>query len=169
MSERIATLVRLSDAGLTVADPRQDLRGLEVRDRDGEDVGKVDDLLVDTEERRVRFLRVTHGGILGFGATPSFVPVEAIDQVRDDVVRLDRDRDTVRGAPAYDPDLIEGDYYGQVYGYYGYVPPWLPGGVWGLGMPAPITPESRPEPEPERPEADRGSEDVGRSPGNRTR
>ena len=131
MNEGIGTLVRLSDAGLTVADPGQDVRGLEVRDRTGEVIGKVDDLLIDSEHR-VHFLRVEHGGILGFGATPSFVPVEAIDRVDDGVVHLDPTRDTVQGAPPYDPALTEDwDYYGQLYGYYGYPPFWVPSARWG--------------------------------------
>ena len=122
-----ATLIRLSDTGQTVAEPEQDVRGRAVRDRDGEDLGKVDDLLIDEREHRVRFLRVEHGGILGFGTTPSFVPVEAITRIDDDV-HVDRARDVVADAPRYDPELADDTaYYNDLYGYYGYAPFWGPG------------------------------------------
>ncbi|GID27420.1 PRC-barrel domain-containing protein [Paractinoplanes brasiliensis] len=66
------TLQPLSETGQTVADPGQDVRGRTVVDSDGTRVGTVADLLVDTDEKKARFLSVEHGGILGFGA--SFYP-----------------------------------------------------------------------------------------------
>jgi serine/threonine-protein kinase len=42
------TMMRLSDSGQTVADPSQDIRGRNVADRDGNEIGKVDNLLIDT-------------------------------------------------------------------------------------------------------------------------
>ncbi|GAA0220584.1 PRC-barrel domain-containing protein [Cryptosporangium japonicum] len=125
-TESLATLVRLSDTGQTVTPPEDDVRGKTVRDRDGENIGKIDDLLVDSDEHRVRFLRLEHGGILGFGATHSLVPVEAITRI-DDEVRVDRTRDVVADAPSYDPDVTDADYYSGLYGYYGYTPFWGPG------------------------------------------
>jgi hypothetical protein len=56
-----------------------------VRDAHGEDLGKVDDLLVDAGEGKVRFIRVESGGVLGTGATPSFIAE----------------------APHYDPEIVE--------------------------------------------------------------
>jgi len=120
----------LSDTDQMVADPTDDIRGRTVRDRDGDEIGTVEDLLVDEQEGKVRFLRVEHGGVLGFGATPSFVPVEAVVRVSDDV-HVDRAKSEVAEAPRYAPDLVdrpddETAYYGSLYGYYGYVPFWGP-------------------------------------------
>jgi sporulation protein YlmC with PRC-barrel domain len=64
-SEKTAMLVRLSDTELTVADPAADMRNRKVVDRDGEEIGEVDDLLIDAPEKRVRFLEVASGGFLG--------------------------------------------------------------------------------------------------------
>lgn len=126
--ERTATLVRLSDSGQTVADPAEDVRGRTVHDHDGEKIGKVEDLLVDADARKVRFLRIEHGGIMGFGATPSFVPVDAVGRITDDEVHLARTSKDVAGAPAYDPDLVDQrPYFESLYGYYGYTPYWSPG------------------------------------------
>jgi sporulation protein YlmC with PRC-barrel domain len=114
------SLVKLSDSDQILADPAEDIRGRDVRDRDGEDLGKVDDLLIDTAEHKVRFLRIEHGGVLGLGATPSFVPVDAITRISGDTVHLSESRERVTGAPRYDPDVIDGsDLYDSLYGYYG--------------------------------------------------
>ncbi|HWG98936.1 MAG TPA: PRC-barrel domain-containing protein [Pilimelia sp.] len=132
MAEKItATLVKLSDSDKMLADPAADIRGRVVRDRDGEEVGKVDDLLIDPEEGKVRLLRVAHGGVLGFGATPSFIPVEAVVRITDDAVHINESRSRVSEAPGYDPELVEeSEFYDSLYGYYGYAPFWGPGYVY---------------------------------------
>jgi sporulation protein YlmC with PRC-barrel domain len=116
-------LIKLSDSGQTVLEPSQDVRGRPVRTSDGSDLGHVDDLLIDPEERQVRMLRIKHGGLLGIGAEVSFVPVEVIAQVTADAVVLTGDRQAIHDAPRYDPELIElDDFYRSVYGYWGFPP-----------------------------------------------
>ncbi|MEH1127172.1 PRC-barrel domain-containing protein [Micromonospora sp. CPCC 206061] len=128
MAEEKAALVQLKDSGRAVADPAEDVRGRKVRNTAGDELGKVETLLVDSDEEKVRFLRVDHGGILGFGATPSFIPVEAVAEVNDDEVVVDLSKERLAGAPRYDPDLVDQlPYYEDVYGYYGYPPFWSPG------------------------------------------
>jgi sporulation protein YlmC with PRC-barrel domain len=133
--ETTATLVRLSDTELTVADPAADIRDRQVVDRDGEEVGEVDDLLIDDRDKRVRFLEVASGGFLGIGETKFLIPVEAITRISDETVYVNQARQYIAGAPHYDPDLIhqdagEGGYYGNVYRYYDYKPYWGPGYVY---------------------------------------
>jgi sporulation protein YlmC with PRC-barrel domain len=70
----------LSDCGQTVADPTQDVRGRPVLDESGARLGTVEDLLVDTDRRRIRFLRVVRGGILGWGVTPCYIAADAVIQ-----------------------------------------------------------------------------------------
>ncbi|GAA0463481.1 hypothetical protein Ade02nite_30230 [Paractinoplanes deccanensis] len=131
MEEPAGTLTPLSESGQTIADPAQDVRGRDVVDSDGESVGTVADLLVDPDQGTVRFLRVEHGGLLGFGASSSFVPVEAVTRVTDEQVVVGSGRDRIAGAPRYDPDLADQhDYYEQVYGHYGYPPFWAPGYIY---------------------------------------
>ncbi len=133
-----ATLSKLSDSGQTVASADEDIRGRKVKDKDGHDVGTVDDLLIDDQDRKVRFLRVEHGGILGFGATSSFIPVDAITRITDNDVFINHSREHVAGAPSYDPDLKDDlPYYGGLYGYYGYSP------FWGMGYKYPRYPDYR--------------------------
>ncbi len=122
-------LIELRDTGLTVADPADDLRGRRVKDMDGHDIGTVHALLVHSANHKVHMLRLEHGGILGFGATASFVPVQAISRIADDIVYVDLSSDTVAKAPRYDPQLADQSaYYADLYGYYGYL------GYGGPGM-----------------------------------
>lgn len=131
MPEHAHELTLLVDTGKTVADPDEDIRGWTVVDNTGEEIGSVDELLVDEQTERIHFLRVKHGGILGFGASTSFIPVEAVAGVRAGTVSIDRSREWVAGAPVYDPALIgQIDYYDRLYGYYGYAPFWVGGYIY---------------------------------------
>ena len=76
----------------------------------GEELGKVDDLLIDEREQKVRFLEVTSGGFLGLGATKFLLPVDAITRLTDDSVYINQSRESVAGAPRYDPTLVEERY-----------------------------------------------------------
>lgn len=128
MTDSSTALVRLGDAGLTVP-PEEDIRGLGVLDREGEDIGTVDELLVDEGEHRVRFLEVGSGGFLGIGEEKRLIPVDAVTKV-DDRVHVDTTRTLVAGSPAYDPDVARAapsDFYTGLYGYYGVAPFWGPG------------------------------------------
>jgi len=125
-----ATIVRLSDTDKKVADHAEDVRGRKVVDRHGDEIGKVDDLLLDGRESKVRFLEVASGGVLGIGATKVLIPVDAVERVEQNTVRINQTRERVTGAPRYDPELKDQKYYGDVYGYYGYSPWWGPGYVY---------------------------------------
>jgi uncharacterized protein YrrD len=44
----------------------------------GTDLGRIEDLLIDEIERKVRFMEVASGGFLGLGQDKSFISVVAI-------------------------------------------------------------------------------------------
>lgn len=120
-------LVKLSDSDKVLARAEEDIRGRDVHDSHGEDLGTVDDLLIDTGENKVRFLVVASGGFLGLGEHKSYIPVDAVERVGRSSVQVNLDRQRVAGAPQYDPDLgDESDYFQDVYGYYGVTPFWNP-------------------------------------------
>lgn len=124
-----ATLSILDDTGQTISGSDADIRGRKIKDKNGEDIGKVDELLIDDQEQKVRFLVVTDGGFLGIGKTKSFIPVDAITKITADEVNIDHSRSHVAGAPRYDPDLVADvhTYYGSLYDHYGYAPYWQAG------------------------------------------
>jgi sporulation protein YlmC with PRC-barrel domain len=106
-------LVKLSDTNETVVTGDKDIRGRSVKDKNGEDIGKVEDLLVDLRENKVRFLVVGSGGFLGLGETKSFIPVDAVSQIADGEVHIDQTRERAAGAPRYDPELVNDRQYHQ--------------------------------------------------------
>lgn len=136
-TDHTASLHTIGDDKLMTADPAQDVRGRSVLDKAGEDIGHVDDLLVDDREHKVRFLRVAAGGFLGLGEAKFLIPVDAITKVEDKAVHVDRTRDHVARGPRYDPTLMDEPYLNSVYGYYGYGP-W-----WGAGYLYPMFPYYR--------------------------
>jgi len=117
-------LLRLSDSDLTLADPVEDIRGRKALDMANEELGEIDDLLIDECEKKVRFLQVSSGGFLGLGATKFLLPVEAITRITDDAVYVNQSREHVAGAPGYDPTLVDERYMNDVYSHYGYPPYW---------------------------------------------
>jgi CBS domain-containing protein/sporulation protein YlmC with PRC-barrel domain len=125
-NDQRARLVRLSDTNLTLADRAEDITGLKVVDMSGEELGSVNDLFIDEQERKVRFLEVSSGGFLGLGATKFLLPVDAIARLSVDEVHINQSRERVAGAPHYDPALVEERYVSDVYSHYGYPPYWGP-------------------------------------------
>ena len=130
MTDFPATLLTLTDSELTVSDPAEDIRARTVLDRHGEEVGKVDDLMIDDREHKVRFMRVASGGFLGMGEKTFMIPIDAITRIEADTVHIDQSREHVAGGPGYDPELGDQQYWMDVYGYYGYGPFWGPGYVY---------------------------------------
>lgn len=128
------TLRTMSDADLTTRDEAEDIRDHKVVDAAGEEIGKIDALLIDDQEQKVRFLRVASGGFLGMGKSKVLIPVEAIKKIEENVVHVDQTRDHIANAPAYDPDLVNDSYYENLYTHYDFQP------YWGAGYMYPAYP-----------------------------
>ncbi len=130
-------LIRLSDSDLILEDQTQDVRGLDVYDTNGEEIGTVEGLYVDEEERKVRFLDVAAGGFLGLGEKNLLIPVEAVREVNEDGVVVDKSREKVAGSPPFDTSVVpQAPYQRDIYDYYGYTrsggragPGAWPGGI----------------------------------------
>lgn len=121
------TLVKLGDTQLTLAEPSHDVRGRKVIDTNGREVGQVVDLLIDDTEKRVRFLLIESGGVMGIGAQRILIPVDAVTRVGNEKVSIDRTHEHVSASPAYDPQIVDKSYIDRVYTHYGYAPYWAAG------------------------------------------
>ena len=114
-------LVARSDSELELADRGQDVRGLCALDQSGEEIGSVEDLYVDPQEREVCFLDVSVGGFLGIREKHFLVPVEAVAEVREDGVVVDQYREKVAGSPPFDARVVpQPTYQRDIYEYYGF-------------------------------------------------
>src|SRR5918999_917875 len=71
-------LVKLSGSDFHLEEPRQDIRGFDVYDRNGDKVGTVGDFYIDREAHVTRFLDVKAGGFLGIGKRHFLLPVEEV-------------------------------------------------------------------------------------------
>lgn len=125
-----ARIIRLSNASLTLADPAEDITGRSVIDANGDDIGSVDDLMIDDLENKVRFISVTSAESLEMGQTKFLIPVDAISRLTGDTVYLYRLRNQVIAAPKYKPDVVEKEYLERLYDHYGYTPCWIAGYVY---------------------------------------
>ena len=121
-AKKVPTLSRLRDIGRAVSSSDEDIRGRMVKDKNGQDLGRIEDLLVDDVNWKVRFIEVASGGILGFGDSKSFIPVDAITRMTADNVYISHTLEHVAGAPRYDPTLVAIDvnYLMELYPYYGF-------------------------------------------------
>jgi len=124
-------LVRLSDTNLTLEHAAEDVRGFSVLDADGNEIGHVDDLMVDEEDTKVRFLVVAAGGFLGIGEKRFWVPVDAVTAIRSEQVLVDTTVEHIKSAPGYDPEIVPSHpYANDVYAYYGIAPYWGSGYIY---------------------------------------
>jgi len=94
-----------------------------VRDKEGKDLGKVDDLLIDEDDRKIHFMRVESGGFLGMGETKVFIPVGAITSITDVDVKINQSHEHVARTPRYDPTLATSRHHiDLIYDHYGVLP-----------------------------------------------
>jgi uncharacterized protein (TIGR02271 family) len=102
-------LRRLSDADFEVANDEPDVRGWTVVDRSGEECGEVDDLIVDTEAMKVRYLQVDPEDADGAGDDRDlYIPIDSVDLDRDDK------RVVLRGSAASMRELVPADLEGRL-------------------------------------------------------
>jgi uncharacterized protein (TIGR02271 family) len=93
-----------------------DLRGQEVLDRDGDKIGKLDEIYVDQQTGQPEWALVKTGL---FGGRGTFVPL-ASAQPGDDGLRVAFEKDRVKDAPNIDPDHeLTPQEETELYQYYG--------------------------------------------------
>ncbi len=104
-----------------------DLIGMEVKNYQGEKLGKVDDLAVDVESGRIVQVILSTGGVAGIGDTLHAVPPGALHHdVAKKVVHLDADKAKLTAAPKFEmskwADCCDSNHVSEVYRHYGQEP-----------------------------------------------
>jgi sporulation protein YlmC with PRC-barrel domain len=95
-----------------------------------EDIGKVEEIMIDIHTGRVAYVVISFGGLLGIGNKLFAVPWAAlrVDTDRKCFV-MDADKERLQNAPGFDknnwPETPNGQWYHDVYQYYKQAPYWL--------------------------------------------
>jgi sporulation protein YlmC with PRC-barrel domain len=115
-------LVNLNDTNVHLDEPWQDLRGHDVYDINDDQLGSVEDVYVDREQREAHLLDVSAGGMLGIGKKRFLVPVEEVKRdVNEERITVEHPKEKVMESPEFDPDNgLKLVLQRAIYAYYGH-------------------------------------------------
>jgi len=105
------------------------LAGDRVRNAAGEDLGKVEEIMIDLASGRVAYVVLSFGGFLGIGDKLFAIPWRAlrVDEGEHQFV-LDVDRKTLESAPGFNkdnwPDMADPTFGAAIHEHYGHTPYW---------------------------------------------
>jgi sporulation protein YlmC with PRC-barrel domain len=105
------------------------LAGDSVKNSAGEDLGKVDEIMIDIPTGRVAYAVLSFGGFMRMGNKLFAVPWDAlkVDEDRKCFI-LDVEKSRLENAPGFDkdnwPDMADRTWGSQIYSYYGRTPYW---------------------------------------------
>src|ERR687884_478210 len=104
--------------------PASKLTGDRVRNSAGEDLGKIEEIVIDAATGQVAYAVLSFGGFLGFGDKLFAVPWRSLTlNTRDHEFILNVDRARLENAPGFDrnnwPDMADASWGSQVEEFYG--------------------------------------------------
>ena len=105
------------------------LAGDQVQNSAGEDLGKVDEIMIDIPAGKVAYAVLSFGGFLGMGNKLFAVPWNALklDEDKKHFI-LDVDKKKLENAPGFDkdnwPDMADTSWGTRIFSYYGAEPYW---------------------------------------------
>jgi len=105
------------------------LKGDKVVNLQGEDLGSIEEIMIDLERGRVAYAVLSFGGFLGMGDKLFAIPWEALTvDTSEKRLVLNVDKELLKRAPGFDksnwPDMTDRAWGTELYGYYGYKPYW---------------------------------------------
>jgi sporulation protein YlmC with PRC-barrel domain len=104
--------------------------GYDIRNPEGEDLGKIDNLMVNLEKGEIEYVVVEFGSFLGLGGKLFAVPFKELKfDPAGNIFLLNRDKEYLKKSPGFDkdhwPDTNDHSYFNNVTMYYGsYLPPF---------------------------------------------
>ena len=104
--------------------------GYEIRNPQDENVGKVDNIMVNLQKGEVEYVVVEFGSFLGVGGKLFAVPFNELKlDAENKIFILNRDKEYLKKSPGFDkahwPDTNDHSYFDNVTLYYGsYLPPF---------------------------------------------
>lgn len=117
-----------ANTGMTTPEGRnltaKTIIGDDVKNSQGENLGSVQDLMVDLQGGKLAYVVVSHGGVLGVGDKLFAIPWAAftLDAEGHNLI-LDVDKDTLRNAEGFDkgnwPNTADPTWHQSIRDYYG--------------------------------------------------
>ncbi|WP_048049651.1 PRC-barrel domain-containing protein, partial [Methanosarcina mazei] len=103
------------------------IKGDKVINTEGEDLGKIEELMIDLDDGRVGYAVLSFGGFLGMGDKLFAIPWKALSlKVHEHAFVLNIPKDVLKDAEGFDKDRwpLTRDSLSRTYTYYGYQPYW---------------------------------------------
>jgi sporulation protein YlmC with PRC-barrel domain len=111
------------------------LIGTDVENPQGENLGEINDVVIDPETGQIAYAVLSFGGILGLGEKYFAIPWQALAPktpttkgAQYDRFVLNVDKERLKNAPSFNkdnwPDMADRQWAQQVYSYYGVQPYW---------------------------------------------
>lgn len=132
----ILAMPRLHDAGDAARGPGplvvacESIAGATVLGAGGEELGRLEHVMLDVRRGRVAYGVLAHGGVFGLGARLFAIPWEAftLDAARHCLV-LAIDRETLERSPGFDdgrwPPMADAQWAARVHDHFGLKPYWM--------------------------------------------
>jgi sporulation protein YlmC with PRC-barrel domain len=110
-----------------------DVVGGKVTNLQGENLGKIDDLVIDTDRGQVGYAVLSFGGLLGMGDKLFAIPWDSIQSTNESgKYMLNVDKEKLKNAPGFDkgqwPEMADESWGAGIYKYYGSEPYWTRSG-----------------------------------------
>jgi len=131
------TLKPLAPTGLTVRSMPEDkalfkaneIIGSSVKNGQGEELGAIEELVINPQDGRVIYAVLSVGGFLGMGDKLFAIPWEALTPMPgEQTFKLDVKKEKLAGAPGFDknnwPDMANRKWGSSVYKFYDQKPSW---------------------------------------------
>ena len=118
------TLVKLDDFEGELEEHWQDIQGHSVLDKNGDEVGTVEDLYIYEDAQAGHLIKVA-------GSERHFlIPIDAVTTIGDEGVNVEQDKEMILGSPEYESDEVPDlETSRAAYAHYGYPDQF----TWGEG------------------------------------
>jgi sporulation protein YlmC with PRC-barrel domain len=129
LDEQTITTTRTTPTNYRRVMSASTLTGDKVVNSAGEDLGKIQDIMLDTPTGRVAYAVLSFGGFLGMGDKLFAIPWDklSLDEANKQFV-LNIDKTKLQQAPGFDkdnwPDMADPSWGSRIYSYYGSHPYW---------------------------------------------
>ncbi|MBF0526394.1 MAG: PRC-barrel domain-containing protein [Deltaproteobacteria bacterium] len=110
--------------------PASKIIGETVVNRQNENVGKIDELVIDAKRNRIAYAVLSFGGFMGMGNKLFAMPWEALEfSPTKNKLILNVDKESLKTAPGFEkgdkwPDFADTVWGESIYKYYNCTPPW---------------------------------------------